>query len=223
MKGLIFWISTLLALAIAGCGITPDQPTITPNVIRITSASGSSKPYIYHWNIGDISPMDLDGVSLGIVGIQLTGSQTRAFYSLFGKSTVDFFDEYKIELIDNLGQIINQENIVPLGKIENFELGIINFHRRNAYATELYLHIQDKTNLASEYKILLARFDGPASEDRFDSVFSYSNESGIQQEGYRVVLHWTLDSEQKLSGNSPEPGSVSTSSPKTPTKEPRPP
>lgn len=193
-----FWL--IFAISVVGCVSTPEPQTATANVIRVTSQEGNNKPYIYGWRLSDETLISLGDVNFAILGIQLYKTETKIFYSLSGTEAAQFVTENRIKMLEDTGRVIELIKVIPLAKIEDIEVGIMNFGPRVLGATELYLHILNENEQVENPNILVARFDGPSSEDRIDSIFSNSRRDGVQQKEYRIVMNWWLPPDQELPG-----------------------
>jgi hypothetical protein len=187
---ILFYLA--VALILAGCVPNAQTPIATKNEIIITASAGFSEPLLYNWNLGKDPLITTSDNTLGILGIQLSERNTKIFYSLSGSEITQLLHNTSIELVDNFGGISNLINIVPLGKTEEFELGILNFKTRSIGPTELYLNIVSKTGENDAQKILVASFDGPASDDLISRTTSARRENGVKLSGSTIEMYLWL-------------------------------
>lgn len=189
--------SLLLVISIVGCVAAPEPPTATTNVVLVTSPANYSEPLIYGWGFGKETLINLDGTSFAVLGIQLSGTETKLFYALSGKDITQFLEEYSILIENNNSQAIDLINVNPLATIKGFDLGFMNFMPRIPGTTELVLRIIEKGNQAKDQMISLARFDGPSSKDRLFSTYFAGKEGGIELNGYQIRMIFTLPISEK--------------------------
>jgi hypothetical protein len=194
----------MLAAVLIGCVSSLESPTATESVIRITSPAGFSKPLLYSWDLGDTLLIPLGDRSLAILGVQLSVSETKIFYSLSGKGLDQFWEEIRFEIEDNSGQLTGLEEVIPFAISDDLLVGIMNFGSRATGATELILHVDDGGKYAGDQIILLARFDGPPTEDRNDLRYTIGRPGGVEQSGYKIVMYLSYPPSKEVGANLPE-------------------
>ena len=218
----IFFLA--IALIIAGCVTNPQQPAATDQVITITEPESRSIPYRSGWRLGKESLLSIEEGSLGILGIEFTNSDTKIFIALSGVELARLIDDNSIELVDNLGRVYHLIMAVPLGNVEKFELGMLNFEPRTIGVTELNMTVTSKSEVDVTQKVLVAQFVTPASEDRLDTTFWMPTEYGVNLSGYNIGMTWLAAIEKPAASISKQPATLATSNtpatPKIPTREP---
>lgn len=213
-----------IVLILAGCATNPQQPTATQKVITITEPASLSIPYFSGWRLGKESLLSIEEGSLGILGIEFTNSDTKIFIALSGVELTRLIDDNSIELVDNLGRVYHLIKAVPLGNVEKFELGMLNFEPRTIGATELNMTVTSKSEGNVTQKVLVAQFVTPASADRLDTTFWMPTEYGVNLSGYNIGMTWLAAIEKPTELISKQPTTETTSNipstPKIPTREP---
>jgi len=192
MRQRIMGLYLVVVFVIAGCASKPAPPSTTVSVVKDTSSAGRTLPLIYNWSLGEKTVLGFNDISFAVLGIQLSESESKAFFLISGKDIAGFLEEYEIFLTDNLGQKVDLISIVPLGQIEKFNLGMMRFGPRLSGATELFMHLSKKGESTNEMEILLAQFDGPPSEDRLFSTYFAGGRSAIEVDGSRIRMIFTL-------------------------------
>lgn len=198
MRIFTFFRLLIISLFIVGCTLGQGQPLITENVIAITAPAGNTKPLVSGWELRDTLLIINDDLSLTILGVQISGSSTKIFYSLVGIDTIQFMEEHIIEIVDNNGRVAEIINALPLTEPEAYKLGIMKFNARLLGATELFLQIRETGEESVTHKLLFCKFDRPSSEDRFDLTYKIRTEGGIRQADYMIEMNFWLSPSDKL-------------------------
>jgi hypothetical protein len=187
----------IFMIILASCTSRPESTAATIKVVQDTSLAGQTMPLIYNWRLGEKTIVDLNGVSFIILGIQLNGSETNLFFALIGNEIDSFFKDYTIEMMDDLDLMGYPISVIPLGWIEEFDFGILKFSPRYSGTTKLFLNIADKSKSTDEQRLLFAIFNGPPSEDRLFSTYFAGEQYGIEINGNRLQMFFTLPISEK--------------------------
>jgi hypothetical protein len=207
MRRIICLLVVYLAFGVGGCARAPQPLPETPKVIEITNPEEVSIPLIYTWDVDKAELITQDGVSLAILGVQLSPSDTKVFYSLAGGDAGRLLERTSLEIIDDLGGVQPLIALVPVGVLGELELGFMNFAARPGGVQELFLLIGDKSGKAQGQKSLLASFDGPPEEDRLDATWILGR-GEIEQAGYLVDVNLWSAGDLSVDGASAAPGTA---------------
>jgi hypothetical protein len=211
MRKVDYLLFFTFVIAIMGCTSIPTTPLVTEKVVQITAPAGYTGPLIASWELGDPSLILKSDVSLAIPGIQLSGSDTKVFYSLIGMDTTRLINEKNIEIVDDNGRVFELIQVVPLYKIGELELGVMNFEARISGAMALYLQLRSAVDKTNSQNLLVVKFIGSSSEDRLNTIYSIKREGGVAQADYKLEMNlWLPPNELLLSDSSePKPTTVS--------------
>jgi len=182
----------VISIILASCAVNPKLPAATENIVMVTSPASFSKPLISGWVLGNTPLISMGDSILAILGIQLSGKETKVFYSLTGSDLSQFIKDNTIAIVDNDGTVYELVQVVPIGNIEKHKLGIMIFKPRSTGVAELYLTIASTKEQIYTQKILVANFDGPVSDDRLDLTYSVRRENGVELSGDRVEMYLWL-------------------------------
>jgi hypothetical protein len=192
MKKNIILSPLIMTILLVGCIRSSEIPTFSPGLIKITDSTGGVQPLIYGWRLGDELIMSFEQVTFAVLGIRLSETEIKLFFSLSGEDIPQFLKDKKIELIDDNSRMIDLLYAVQLSKFKNLEIGLLSFGSRYPGATELSLQIADKGEQETRLKMLLAQFDGPSTEDRLFSTYKAAKRGGVEQSGNHVQMYLSL-------------------------------
>ena len=118
MKKYISILFIIILMIVTGCETVPSK-LATPSQPVI------SQPLLTHWEMVGNSTVTQDDFTCLINGIYFSNNRILVFYSLFGSTSDKLVDNEIFQIIDQYDGGNQRGEIIPLGKIDQLELGIM--------------------------------------------------------------------------------------------------
>lgn len=193
MKKYIFILLILFLVSATGCETVPSK-------LATPSQAVMSKPLLTHWEMVGNPIVTQDDFTCLINGIYFSSNRILVFYSLLGSNSDKLATGEKFQIIDDSGAVSPLVEIIPVGIIDQLELGIMVFEPRRTGIREIYLSTTSKSDPNINQKTQLAQLIGSNSDDHVDRIFYAGTVKNSESGGYQISILWSAPPENQTGG-----------------------
>ncbi len=159
-----------------------------------------SQPLLTHWEMVGNPRVTQDDFTCLINGYYFSNNRILVFYSLFGSTSDKLAASEIFQIIDDSGAVSQLVEIIPLGNIDQLELGIMVFEPRRIGIRDIYLSTTSKSDPNINQKTALAHLIGPIADDRVERIFYGGTVKNSELAGYQISILWSAPPENQTGG-----------------------
>jgi hypothetical protein len=193
MKIYIFILLIIILISATGCETVPSK-LATPSQPVI------SKPLLTHWEMVGNPMVTQDDFTCLINGFYFSNNRILVFYSLIGSTSDKLATDEIFQIIDDSGAVSPLVEIIPLGIIDQLELGIMVFEPRRIGIRDIYLSTISKSDPKINQKTALAHLIGSIADDHVDRIFYRGTVKNSEFGEYQISILWSAPPENQTGG-----------------------